>query len=131
MPKGLDLYHTRYWHGNATWQQWIEAMEEVSGQEFMEMARPWLKQTGFPVIHASGRYDADLRRYHLSLVQSYPENGSPWTIPFRAALVDAAGNDIAVISKRIDAPEETIIVEECGTPGVSLPEPGLFILRQR
>ncbi|NYT07291.1 MAG: DUF3458 domain-containing protein, partial [Methanomicrobiales archaeon] len=24
--RGLDLYHTRYRHGNATWQQWIAAM---------------------------------------------------------------------------------------------------------
>jgi aminopeptidase N len=114
--KGLDLYHTRYWNGNATWQQWIGAMEEVSGQEFMVMARPWLKQTGFPFIQVSGRYDEDLRQYHLSLVQSYPKNGSPWTIPFRAALVDAEGNDIAVISKRVSVPEETIIVKDVERP---------------
>jgi aminopeptidase N len=29
--KGLDLYHRRYRHGNATRAQWIQAMEEVSG----------------------------------------------------------------------------------------------------
>jgi aminopeptidase N len=114
--RGLDLYHTRFRHGNATWQQWIETMEQVSGQEFMEMARTWLKQTGFPVIQVSGRYDGDKRQFHLSLVQSYPENGSPWTIPFQATLVDAEGNDTAGILKRVSAPEETIIFENAERP---------------
>jgi aminopeptidase N len=114
--RGLDLYHTRYRHTNATWQQWIEAMEEVSGQEFMEMARTWLKQTGFPVLKVSGRYDPAIRQYVLSLVQSYPEHGSPWTFPFQAALVDAEGNDMAKIQKRVSAPEETIIFECVNQP---------------
>jgi aminopeptidase N len=114
--RGLDLYHTRYRHSNATWQQWIEAMEEASGQEFMEMARTWLKQTGFPVLKVSGRYDRDHRNYVLSLIQSYPENGSPWTIPFQATLVDAEGHDIAGIQKRVSAPEETIIFEDVAQP---------------
>jgi aminopeptidase N len=91
-------------------------MEEASGQEFMEMARTWLKQTGFPVLKVSGRYDRDHRNYVLSLIQSYPENGSPWTIPFQATLVDADGNDIAGIQKRVSAPEETIIFEDVAQP---------------
>ena len=114
--KGLALYHTRYRHGNATWQQWIRAMEEVSGQEFMGMAQVWLKQTGFPIFNVSGTYDADNRRYTLSLVQSYPANGTPWTIPFRATLVDAEGHDIAGILKRVSEPEETIFFENVERP---------------
>jgi aminopeptidase N len=113
---GLDLYHTRYRHGNATWPQWIEAMEEVSGQGLMEMARIWLKQTGFPVIGISCRYYPEKREFHLSLVQSYPEGGSPWTIPFQATLVDAEGNDMAEIQKKVDVPEETIIFEQVEPP---------------
>jgi len=114
--RGLDLYHTRYRHGNATWQQWIHAMEETSGQEFMGVARTWLKQTGFPVVHATGRYDVDRQEYRLSLVQSFPGDGSPWTIPFQAALVDAEGKDIAGILKRVSAVEETIIFEHVEQP---------------
>jgi aminopeptidase N len=114
--RGLDLYHTRYRHKNATWKQWIEAMEETSGQEFMEMAGTWLKQTGFPVLRVSGRYDRYRRHYVLSLVQSYPKNGSPWTIPFQATLVDADGKDLDEINKRVSAPEETIIFEDVAEP---------------
>jgi aminopeptidase N len=124
---GLDLYHTRYRHGNATWQQWIRAMEEVSGQEFMDMAHTWLKQTGFPVIRVSGRYDRDNQRYHLSLVQSYPPNGSPWTIPFQATLVDDEGKEIASVLKRVSALEETIIFENVREPAfLSLNRKGSF-----
>jgi aminopeptidase N len=114
--RALDRYDTRYRHGNATWQQWIEVMEEVSGQEFMDMARTWLKQTKFPVIRVSGRYDADRHQYHLSLVQASPGYGSPWVIPFQAALVDAEGKDIASILKRVSAPEETILFEQVERP---------------
>jgi aminopeptidase N len=113
---GLDLYHTRYRHGNATWKQWIEAMEEVSGQEFMEMARIWLKQTGFPHIQVSGKYDQDNHWYHLNLIQSYPEGGSPWTIPFQATLVDIEGNDIAEIQIRVNFPEKKIVFENVERP---------------
>jgi len=114
--RGLDLYHTRYRHGNATWKQWISAMEEVSGQEFTAMARTWLNQTGFPLLKVSGRYDANNHRYHLSLVQSYPEHGSPWTIPFQATLVDAEGDEIAGILTRVSAPKDEILFENVERP---------------
>jgi aminopeptidase N len=103
--RGLDRYHTRYRHKNATWQQWIEAMEEVSGQEFSGMAHTWLKQTGFPVLTVAGAYDEKMRQYVLSIRQSYPEDGSPWTLPLSAALVDARGKDLAVQLQRLELPE--------------------------
>ncbi len=54
--KGLDLYHRRYRHGNATREQWIQAMEEVSGQHFTSMAEGWLRQTGFPTLSVQAAY---------------------------------------------------------------------------
>ena len=114
--RGLDRYHTRFRHGNATWQQWIEAMEEVSGQELMGLARTWLKQTGFPVIEATGEYSPANRRYLLTVRQSFPENGSPWSFPFRAALVDANGQDIAETLARITGGEATIAFESIEAP---------------
>jgi aminopeptidase N len=114
--QGLGLYHTRYRHGNATWQQWIQAMEEVSGQEFSDMAHTWLKQTGFPVISVSGAYDEKLRQYVLSLRQSFPETGSPWTIPFNAAIVDHTGKDIAARMVRLDIPETFVTFQNVDRP---------------
>jgi aminopeptidase N len=114
--RGLDRYHTRYRHGNATWQQWIAAMEEVSGQEFSGMARVWLKQTGFPIVTVAGEYDREHRRYMMTVSQAVPENCVPWPIPFRAALVDEEGNDLAETLVRLDGPEAEIRFEEVEQP---------------
>jgi aminopeptidase N len=114
--RGLDLYHTRYRHKNATWRQWIEAMEEVSGQEFSSMAGTWLKQTGFPVVSARGSYDETSRRFVLSIRQQYPDGGSPWTLPFSAALVDARGKDLAVQLQRLDLAETSMTFENVERP---------------
>ena len=48
--RGLDLYHRRYRHGNASRTDWVRAMEESSGMDFSAMAEVWLKQTGFPAV---------------------------------------------------------------------------------
>ncbi len=114
--KGLDLYHTRYRHGNATWQQWIEAMEEVSGQEFSDMAHTWLKQTGFPTLEVTGSYDEKMRQYVLSVRQLYPEGGSPWNLPFSVALVDGQGRDLAVQLQRLDLPETFVVFQNVEKP---------------
>ena len=114
--RGLDLYHTRYRHRNATWRQWIEAMEEASGQAFSEIAHTWLKQTGFPNLSVSGSYDEKMRRYVLSVRQSYPEGGSPWTLSFGVALVNDRGEDIASRTIRLDLPETVISFENVGRP---------------
>jgi aminopeptidase N len=114
--RGLDLYHTRYRHTNATWQQWIDAMEEVSGQEFSGMAHAWLKQTGFPVLTVTGSYDEKMRQYVLSVRQAYPEDGTPWTLPFSAALVDASGKDLAVQLQRLELAETFVVFQNVEKP---------------
>jgi len=114
--RGLDLYHSRYRHGNATWQQWVSAMEEVSGQDFSGMARTWLKQTGFPVVTANGRYDPGHRTYRMTVTQHVPGNGVYWTFPFRAALVDSDGHDLAETLVRIEGPETEITFPNVDEP---------------
>ncbi|MDH7510112.1 MAG: M1 family metallopeptidase [Methanolinea sp.] len=114
--RGLDLYHSRYRHGNATWQQWVSAMEEVSGQDFSGMARTWLKQTGFPVVTVRGRYDPDRRIYRMTVRQHVPQKGGYWTFPFRAALVDGGGHDIAETLVRIKGPKTEITFPDVDEP---------------
>ena len=67
--KGLDLYHRRYRHGNATRDQWVQAMEEVSAQTFTLMAEKWLKQTGFPTLFVETSYDTDRKMTTLGSVR--------------------------------------------------------------
>jgi len=114
--RGLDRYHTQYRHGNATWQQWIVAMEEVSGQDFSTMARVWLKQTGFPVVTVSGEYDREHRRFRMNLRQVVPGNAAPWPLPFRAALVNRDGRDCAETLVRLEGREAEITFEDVDEP---------------
>ncbi|OPY36425.1 MAG: Leucyl aminopeptidase [Methanoregula sp. PtaU1.Bin051] len=111
--KGLDLYHRRYRHGNATRAQWVEAMEEISGQEFAPMAEGWLKQTGYPTLSVSASYDSVEKTETLRLRQSGDSPGKRWIFPVKIALVDAEGNDLAETLVRVEAAEQTVTLE-CG-----------------
>ena len=106
--KGLDLYHRRYRHGNATRDQWIQAMEETSGQNFTPMAEGWLKQTGFPTLSVQASYNSDHRIMSLHLRQSGDDPKKRWIFPVRIALVSSSGNDIIEVLHRVDKEEETL-----------------------
>jgi aminopeptidase N len=121
--KGLDLYHTRYRHGNATRDQWIQAMEEVSGQQFSSMAEGWLKQTGFPTLTAEASYNADRKAMILHLRQEGDRPEKHWIFPIRIALADASGSDISEVLYRIEKEEETL--------ELASPEPPAFISLNR
>jgi aminopeptidase N len=111
--RGLDLYHRRYSHGNATRAQWVQAMEEVSGQQFSAMAEGWLKQTGFPTLSVKTAWDRSRKVMTLHLRQ---EGEKHWCFPFRAALVDKAGTDLAEVLHRVEKTEETLEIPTQAPP---------------
>ena len=117
--KGLDLYHRRYRHGNATRDQWIQAMEEVSGQQFAPMAEKWLKQTGFPTLSVQTSYNSDRKVTILHLRQEGDSPEKRWIFPVRIAVADASGRDISEILYRVEKEEETLELDS--------PEPPAFI----
>jgi aminopeptidase N len=117
--KGLDLYHRRYRHGNATRDQWVQAMEEVSGQQFAPMAEGWLKQTGFPTLSVQAAYNSDRRVMALHLKQAGDRPEKRWIFPVRIALADASGHDITEVLFRVENEKETLELDS--------PEPPAFI----
>ena len=117
--RGLDLYHRRYRHGNATRDQWVQAMEEVSGQQFAPMAEGWLKQTGFPTLSVQAAYDSNRHVMALHLRQAGDRPEKHWIFPVRIALVDASGSDIMEVLFRVEKEEETLELDS--------PEPPAFI----
>jgi len=114
--KGLDLYHRRYRHGNATRAQWVQAMEEAGGQEFAAMAEGWLKQTGFPALTVQASYDSARHVETLRLFQAGDRPEKRWTFPVRIALVDAEGHDIAETLVRVESAEETVTLKSQKPP---------------
>jgi aminopeptidase N len=121
--RGLDHYHRRYAHDNATRANWIETMEEESGLSFGRMAEQWLKQTGYPDVHVTSAYDPALRTLTLELEQRSAGSDDIWEFPFAVALVDADGTDIA---------DATVLVQERNTTAVfeDVPEPGFLSLNR-
>ena len=109
--KGLDLYHKRFSHGNATTEDWIKAMEEVSGINFSKISKQWLKQTGFPTVAIKSRYDNKMNKLTLELKQSTSKEGVYWNFPLKIAVVDQNGNDIVEVVKTIDSLETSIVFE--------------------
>ena len=106
--KGLDLYHRRYRHGNATREQWVQAMEEVSGQAFAQMAEGWLKQTGFPTLFVQRSYNNDRKTLTLHLRQAGDSPEKHWIFPVRIALVSSSGDDITEVLFRVEKEEEIL-----------------------
>ena len=91
--KGLDLYHSRFKHSNATRKDWIAAMEEVSGKDLQAMAESWLKQTGFPTVAVKKEYKD--KTLTLTLTQSGQKEGALWQFPFIVAACDKNGRILA------------------------------------
>lgn len=114
--RGLDNYFKKFKHSNASTEDWIQAMEEESGQPLREMADIWLKQTKFPVVDVKTEYDVNARKFTLYLRQQVPEGGKPWDFPFRAALVDENGKDLAEVLERISGEAAKIVIENVDRP---------------
>jgi len=114
--EGLALYHDRFRHANASREDWIRCMEEVSGQDFSGMAAVWLKETEYPVLTATPAYDPVARRFTLAYHQSRSPGGSTWEFPFRFALIDAEGRDIVDRTVRIADEAGEIVLDDVDRP---------------
>lgn len=95
--QALDLYYSRYAHGNATTAQWLACMEEVCGEDFQTFAKGWLTRTGHPVLHYSTSYDASSHRVTVRLEQKgfqdkKKEERYPWIFPVSYAAVSHGKN---------------------------------------
>ncbi|HOF95726.1 MAG TPA: M1 family metallopeptidase [Methanoculleus sp.] len=113
---GLALYHDRFRHKNASTDDWIRCMEEVSGQDFTGMAAVWLKEKEYPVLTVAPSYDPAARRFTLACRQNRSPGGRPREFPFRFALADADGRDIAERTVRIAGEEEEVVIDDVDRP---------------
>lgn len=93
--RGSDLYFARHDGQAVTCDDFVRAMEDASGRDLGQFRR-WYSQAGTPQVTAIGNYDADTRRYSLTLRQHCPPtpgqpHKEPLLIPIRLALIGAAG----------------------------------------
>jgi aminopeptidase N len=91
--KGSDLYFDRHDGTAATCDDFVAAMESVSGRELSQFKR-WYSQSGTPVVKVSAKYDAAAKRYSLTFNQTIPATANqasklPAVIPIAVALVES------------------------------------------
>ncbi|GGO81048.1 aminopeptidase N [Marinobacterium nitratireducens] len=96
--KGSDLYFERHDGQAVTTDDFVRAMEEVSGRDLTQFRR-WYDQAGTPRLEVSDDYDADSGRYRLHLAQSCPatpgqEQKLPFHIPVTLGLLGPDGRDL-------------------------------------
>ena len=92
---GTDLYFSRHDGQAVTCDDFVRAMEEVSGRDLTQF-KQWYRQGGTPRLDVSGNYDADARTYTLAVKQSCPptpgqSHKEPFHIPLAIALLGDAG----------------------------------------
>ena len=93
--QGSDLYFSRHDGKAATCEDFIKAMEEVSGVDLTQF-RNWYDQAGTPVIQVRDHFDKETGDYTLTISQSCPstpgqEQKRPFHIPVRIALLGDNG----------------------------------------
>ncbi len=93
--EGMDLYFARHDGQAATIEDFLVALGDASGVDLMPYLA-WYGQAGTPRVHAQGAYDAENRRYTLTLRQHTPATPGqvvkqPVPIPVRVSLFDSDG----------------------------------------
>ncbi len=88
---GMDLYFARHDGQAVTCDDFVAAMADASGVDLSQFML-WYEQAGTPEVCAVGSYDAQARRYTLSLTQK--TRGRPLHIPVAVGFLGANGQDL-------------------------------------
>ncbi|MEJ2443576.1 MAG: aminopeptidase N [Exilibacterium sp.] len=109
--RGSDLYFSRHDGEAVTIDEFVKAMEDVSGRELTQFKR-WYCQAGTPRLTVTDAYDADTEQYRLTVAQTCPptpENQvkQPFHIPLAMGLIGAAGELPLALADRSPDTETT------------------------
>lgn len=97
---GTDLYFSKYDGMAVTTDDFAAAMQEASRVDLTQF-KLWYTQAGTPQIEVKDYYDADARKYVLTLKQRIPDTPGqidklPMHIPIHIGLLDQTGNDMPI-----------------------------------
>ena len=95
--KGLNLYLSRHDGQAVTTDEFVDAMQEVSGLDLTQFRNTWYSQKGTPTVHVQEEYDADLKTYKLHIEQKPAHEGQkPFHFPFMMGLLSHDGKEIPI-----------------------------------
>ncbi len=105
--RGCDVYFARHDGQAVTCEDFVAAMEAVSGIDLTQFQR-WYSQAGTPELTVRGEYDADNQRYTLHIAQHTPPTAKqpeklPLHIPLAVGLLDSQGNDMPLSPRSPEA----------------------------
>ena len=111
--QGSDLYFERHDGQAVTCDDFIAAMETVSGRDLTQF-KLWYSQAGTPVLKVSDSYDAECQEYRLQVSQSCPATPGqaekqPFVIPLAIGLLDStSGEELPV---RTGSPHDAAVAD--------------------
>lgn len=133
--KGMDLYFERFDGQAVTCNDYVDAIADGSGADYTQFKR-WYSQAGTTTLRIRDHYDADAKKYTLSLEQTCPatpgqDKKEPFHIPVRTALIGEDGNELNVALEGQSATEHLLHFKEAAQEFVfenvdSKPTPSLL-----
>ncbi len=114
--QGSDIYFEQNDGSAATIDDFVAAMAQVSGRDFSQFMR-WYDQAGTPRIKVTSQFDPEDATYTLNFEQAGPTTTSeqdkkPWAIPVVVGLLDAAGEDLPLITAGQEHPLPTLEITQ-------------------
>ncbi|MFN8793694.1 MAG: aminopeptidase N [Betaproteobacteria bacterium] len=126
--RGMDLYFQRHDGQAVTCDDFAQAIADANPGSALATRLPafkrWYAQAGTPRLGARGAYDAEARRYTLTLHQgAEPSPGQPAKLPFVLPVLAALlGADGAVLAPErllvLDETEQSFVFEDVAAPPV-------------
>jgi aminopeptidase N len=110
---GMDLYFSRHDGQAVTIEDFVKAMEDVSGVDLRQF-RSWYQQAGTPIVTVEDDYDAEQKIYRLTMNQkTLPTPGQPnkkaLDIPIRMGLLAETGEEMLLQMPNAPAVKETVL----------------------
>jgi aminopeptidase N len=105
--KGSDLYFERHDGQAVTTEDFVKAMEDANSIDLTQFRR-WYSQAGTPKLSISSSFDAQERKFTLSVEQSCPATPGqvekkPFYVPLRIGLLDKDGSELDLILEAEDS----------------------------
>jgi aminopeptidase N len=91
--QATDIYFSRFDGQAVTTEDFVQVMEEVSGQNLQQFRR-WYTQAGTPELSVSWEYNNSSNQLHMKVIQK--SRGEPFHIPLALALLNPQGNPVAI-----------------------------------
>lgn len=110
--KGTDVYFSRHDGRAVTTDDFVQAMEDVSGHDLKQF-KLWYSTAGTPELAVTENYNADNQEYTLSIEQKTPDTAdqrdkAAMYIPFRMGLLSAKGEAIPLTLKNEESGSDDI-----------------------